>query len=110
MLLFLLFGTLAFAEQAPNYTDLNSVQARQAMEKLIAKDPAQLPEAERGEWARARFALVALLRMQGKDSEAVAVFSGCGITCEKWGPQNEWAPLKKWGCTKNKTAKPCKKG
>jgi hypothetical protein len=88
-------------ESPPAYTDTSSAEALRNMRKIGARDPATLSEAEAVEWVRSRFAWVALLRLQGKDAEALAVFEGCRSYCGKWGPSGEWAALKKWGCAKS---------
>ena len=102
----------AFAEGpevVPSYTGTNSVQAKRVLEKLCARDASALSEAEGVEWVRGRFAWVALLRLEGKEDEALKVFEGCGSYCAKWGPSGEWAALRKWGCGKRKNAIPCRK-
>jgi len=95
----------------PPYTDTTSSQALRNLEKIGARDPAHLSEAEGVEWVRARFALVALLRLQGKEPEALEAFAGCKSYCAKWGPSSEWEALKKWGChsPRRKDAAPCRK-
>ncbi len=91
----------AFAqENVFSYTDTNSVRALRILAKITAKDPATLSETEGAEWARARFAEIALLRLEGKVKEAAELFAGCGIYCEMWGALNEWPSLKAWGCSK----------
>ncbi|MGZ3657946.1 MAG: hypothetical protein ACXVB9_10480 [Bdellovibrionota bacterium] len=103
--LLLIFRALAFAAGpvvAPPYTDTNSEQALRNMRLICSRDPSALSEAEGVEWVRARFAWVALLRLQNKDKEAVEVFAGCTKVCEKWGPSSEWAALKKWGCARKR--------
>lgn len=110
--LFLLFFAgigLASAETPLPYTDTNSVQALRNLEKISAKDPKKCSEAEGAEWARARFAWIALLRLEGKEKQALNVFSGCGKFCEKWGPEKEWPALKAWGCARIKDKEICKK-
>jgi hypothetical protein len=111
MLLFLglLLGTPSFAQDPPpSYTDRNSVQAARHLEAWASRQPEKLSETERGEWVRARFAWIALLRLEGKVPEALAAFEGCGTYCAKHGPSEEWKALKAWGCGKKKNAKPCK--
>lgn len=111
--LFLLGSVLSFAAtgggDALNYTDTNSVQAARNLKQLTSQDPKTLREEEGVVWARARFAWVALLRLEGKDKEAEAVFAGCGNGkvnfCKKWGPEKEWKKMKAWGCARVKTAK-----
>ncbi len=102
-------GLAESAEPLLTYTDTNSVQAKRNLEKIAGKDPATLNEAEGAEWARARFAWIALLRLEGKEKEARTVFSGCKKFCEKWGPEKEWPALKAWGCAREKSAESCKK-
>jgi hypothetical protein len=100
-----LWGALALAQaslaQLP-YTDTNSEVALRNLRTIGERDPASLSEAEGVEWVRARFAWVALLRLQGNEKGALAVFAGCGDACGKWGPSSEWAALKKWGCERKK--------
>lgn len=95
-------------EAPPPYTDMNSVQALRNLERITEKGPKGLPEAELAEWVRARFARIALLRLEGKTGEALKVFTGCAKVCEKHGPSEEWKALKEWGCTRVKGAEPCR--
>ena len=94
-------------DSPPSYTDVSSAEALRTLEKLCARDPAALRDDEGVEWAKARFAMVALLRLQGKDKEAMDAFAGCGSYCRKWGSSAEWKALRKWGCAKKKDAIPC---
>ena len=106
----LIFSFTAHAVDSPLvYTDTNSVQARRNLEKILARDPRLIPEAEGVEWVRARFALIALLRLQGKESEALGVFEKCEEFCKKWGPTVEWDALVLWGCDRLKKAAVCRK-
>lgn len=100
----LVVGALALAAAPPPYTDTNSEVALRNLSVIGAKDPATLSEAEGVEWVRARFAWIALLRLQGNEPAAVAVFAGCKDACAKWGPTSEWAALKKWGCAREKAS------
>lgn len=105
------FLSAAFAaeEPAPTFTDTNSVQALRTLEKLTERSPKGLPDSELVEWVRARFARIALLRLEGRADEALKVFGGCAKVCEKHGSSEEWKALKSWGCRKNKGAAPCRK-
>lgn len=107
-----LFLSAAFAaeEPAPSYTDTNSVQALRTLEKITERSTKGLPDAELVEWVKARFARIALLRLEGRADEALAVFAGCAKVCEKHGSSEEWKALKAWGCgKKKKNAAPCGK-
>jgi hypothetical protein len=75
------------------------------MRVIGARDPARLSDAESVEWVRSRFAWVALLRLQGKDDEALEVFEGCRSYCKRWGPSGEWEALRKWACGRGKCGK-----
>ena len=94
-------------EQAPSYTDTNSVEALRNLRKIDTKDPAKLSEAELVEWVRARFAWIALLRLQGKEKDALEVFAQSRRWCEKHGPSGEWRALKSWGCKRDSGLGPC---
>lgn len=102
-LLFLGLPAAAAEEASPSYTDLNSVQALRNLEKLTNRPVKGLPESELVEWVRARFARIALLRLEGRPAEALAVFEGCAKLCEKHGPTEEWKALKAWAERKKKT-------
>lgn len=106
-LLFPLIGSSS--EPSLAYTDTNSVQARRNLEKILLGNPASLSEVEGVEWVRARFALVALLRLQGNEKEALKVFRLCDVYCERWGPPTEWVALRRWGCGQAKDAEFCRK-
>ena len=106
-LLFVLLALPAAGGELP-YTDLPSETALRNLEKIGARDPAKLPEAEASEWVRSRFAWVALLRMQGREKEALEVFGGCKGYCAKLGSQAEWAALRRWACGKKTKAEPCR--
>lgn len=106
-LLIFLLGPLGLAQEPPVYVNNLSAEAQRAMEKISTRDPKALSEAELVEWARARLAWVALLRLQGREKDALQVFGGCAEFCEKFGPEREWAAAKSWGCPKKREAKPC---
>ncbi|HEY8280481.1 MAG TPA: hypothetical protein VIH99_12705 [Bdellovibrionota bacterium] len=115
-LLFWIFAArLAIAAEMPQptpalpYTDTNSVQALRNLEALSSRNPAKLGEAEGVEWAKAMFARIALLRLEGKEDRAAEVIAGCGPYCGKWGPGKEWPALKKWGCGRKKAPGFCQK-
>lgn len=107
--LILALPALAAEEPLPSYTDMNSVQALRNLEKITERPARGLSEAELMEWVRARFARIALLRLEGRTEEALGAFGGCGKLCEKHGPAEEWKTLKAWGCGKRKGAEPCGK-
>jgi hypothetical protein len=96
----LVFVALALAAGPLTYTDMSSEQALRNLSTIGSRDPTALSDAEGVEWVRARFAWVALLRLQGNESKALEVFAGCGKWCGKWGSSSEWAALKSWGCGK----------
>ncbi len=96
------------AESTTPITDTNSVQALRNIEAIAGKSPVKLNDPELGEWVRARFAWVALLRLEGKTEQARRVFEGCGTYCAKHGPSSEWKALKAWGCGRKSQAEPCK--
>jgi|GEM_PF-4557503 len=105
----LLLSLSALAQESvPSYTDTNSVQALRNLEQIAGKNPKKLPDAELVEWVRARFAWIALLRLEGKIPEALKVFEGCEAYCVKHGPSEEWKALRAWGCGKSKAASPCR--
>jgi hypothetical protein len=106
---FLLSVAFAAEEPAPSYTDTNSVQALRTLEKITERSSKGLPDEELVEWVRARFARIALLRLEGRADEALAVFAGCAKVCERHGSSEEWKALKAWGCGKKKGAAPCGK-
>jgi len=105
--LWLSFSSLAL-ESSPSYTDTNSVQALRFLQAAAGKNPKHLTDPELAEWVRARFALIALLRLEGKNAEAIEAFENCGKLCAKHGPSGEWKALKVWGCLKKKNADPCR--
>lgn len=96
------------AETPPPYTDTSSVEALRNMRKIGARDPAKLSDAEAVEWVRSRFAWIALLRLEGKDKEALGVFEGCRSYCGRWGPGAEWSAIRKWGCGRRPKSGPCR--
>ena len=104
--LILPFAALA-EEGIVTYTDTNSIHAQKVLEKLASRDPALLKDAERAEWARARLAWVALLRLEGKEEEASKVLEGCAQACRKWGPEKEWLAAKDWACRRSPQLKIC---
>ncbi len=106
-LLAVVFSFSSDAGDSLPYTDTNSVQALRNLEKISEKNPEKMKDLELGEWVRARFAWIALLRLEGKEEEARKVFSGCSSYCAKHGPSGEWAALKAWGCGKKKKIAPC---
>lgn len=109
VLLTLLLTFAAFGqESALPYTDTNSVQALRNLKQIAGKSPKKLPEPELVEWVRARFAWIALLRLEGKVQDALKVFEGCESYCAKHGPSEEWKALRDWGCGKKKAAPPCR--
>lgn len=96
-------GGLASAQEPPIYVNNLSVEAGQAMAKIASRDPSGIKsEAELVEWARARLAWIALRRLQGQEKEALAIFEGCGQTCEKYGSEKEWSAARAWGCQKKR--------
>ena len=99
-----LLGAAALAVAPPPYTDTNSEVALRNLSAISAKDPGALSDSEGVEWVRARFAWIALLRLEGDEPAALAVFSGCKEACGKWGSTSEWAALKKWGCAREKAS------
>jgi hypothetical protein len=108
MIILLLDGGLAFAQEPPIYVNNLSVEAGQAMERIAGRDPSDIKsEAELVEWARARLAWVSLRRLQGREKEALSIFEGCARICEKYGAEKEWAAAQAWGCQKKREAKPC---
>ena len=107
MLLFL--SALGWAAEPVGYLNAVSVQAEKQMQQLASRDPAKLSQNEKIDWARARMAWVDLLRLQGRDEEALQVFAGCLGYCEKFGGEKEWKPMLAWGCGKKPDSKPCKK-
>lgn len=102
LLLFAALTVSAAEPPPPVYTDLNSVQALRNLEKITEKSTKGLPESELVVWVRARFARIALLRLEGRPEEALAVFEGCVKLCEKHGPTEEWKALKEWAGRKKK--------
>ena len=109
---FLLFISLCFGQAfaQTSYTDVNMIEARRNLEKVIASDySAQYTEAEKVEWVKARLALIALERLQGNEAKALKVFDDCREYCGKFAASGEWGSLKKWACSKNPNAKPCAK-
>jgi len=105
----LFWSTAVFsASSTPVYVNNLSIQAASAMEKIASRDPKKLQsELELREWARARLAWIALKRLQGRDTEAIVIFEGCGEFCQKHGPEKEWLAQKEWGCQKKREANPC---
>lgn len=106
----LLFWSIAVcsASSTPLYVNNLSTQATFAMEKIASSNPKTLQsELELREWAKARLAWIALKRLQGRDSEAMLIFEGCGEFCQKYGPEKEWRAQKSWGCQKKREANPC---
>lgn len=99
------FG-LAWAEKT--YTDVNMIEARRNLEKVIASPfTSQYTEAEKVEWVKARLALIALERLQGNEAKALKIFDDCGNYCAKFAAASEWDALKRWACSRNSSAKPC---
>lgn len=108
ILVLILMGGLALAQEPPVYVNNLSVEAGQAMAKIAGRDPDRIKsEAELVEWARARLAWISLRRLQGREKEALEIFEGCGQVCEKYGSEREWAAARAWGCPKKREAKPC---
>lgn len=105
--IFLAFGACALAEE-PTYLNAFSVDAMAAAQKIASRPVAQLKtDTEKLDWARARLAWIALLRLQGREEDALRVFSGCAKLCQKHGPEQEWAAVRAWGCGQKKEALPC---
>jgi len=62
-----LLGAAALAVAPPPYTDTNSEVALRNLSAISAKDPGALSDSEGVEWVRARFAWIALLRLEGDE-------------------------------------------
>lgn len=84
-----------------------STKAAAALEATASRDPKSLSDVELAEWANARITWIALKRLQGREAEALEIFSGCAGYCEKHGPEAEWRAQKAWGCQKKREANPC---
>jgi hypothetical protein len=69
---FLPIVVLAAEEPLPPYTDMNSVQALRNLEKITERSTKGMPELELSEFVRARFARIALLRLEGRSADAIA--------------------------------------
>jgi hypothetical protein len=105
----LFFLTAAYAQNStPNLTDINSAEARRNLEKVASRSADGLSEAELVEWTKARLAWIALNRLEGREDEALKLFSGCGKTCAHYAPDKEWKALQAWGCSKAGKIPPCR--
>lgn len=97
-----------FAAGEATYLNASAWDAQKITGGIIAADPAHLPTtAERIEWVNARLAAIALARLQGKESDALTLFDGCGSYCEKFGNGEEWKAVKAWGCAKKRDTSVC---
>lgn len=107
-LFFLLAPLIALAGGDSTYLNVNSWEAKKEITKILTADPALLPtDAERIEWVKARLAAISLARLETREAEALKLFLECGKWCGKYGPEQEWASVKAWGCQKKREADIC---
>jgi hypothetical protein len=98
----------AIADSGPvSYTNVPSERALHIFQKMGSRDPKILSESEKVEWVRSRLAWIALLRLQGKENDALEAFTGCDSWCGKLAPSLEWGALKRWGCARKPDSGPC---
>ncbi len=109
-MIFLLFLGLGWAkaQEEPIFVNRMVTEAEKSMNSYLQTPfSQQKTEGDRRNFSKAILAKTALLRLQGRESEALKILEKCDQRCQKYGSAEEWAGIKDWACDKNSMSFSC---
>jgi hypothetical protein len=102
LLLLLLGFARAEAQEEPIFVNRMVTEAEKSMNSYLQTPFAeQKTEGDRHNFSKAILAKTALLRLQGREAEAVKVLEKCDQKCQKYGSAEEWTGVRDWACAKS---------
>ncbi len=103
-----LTSALIQAQEGPVFVNRLVVDAEKTMNETLKKPFLTLKsEGEKRSFATASLAKIALLRLQGREQEALQVFRKCDGSCRKFGSVKEWDSVNLWACSKEEKSASC---